>query len=66
MSTMILYSILSTRTDTPKILTKKVDLYEELQNMYSRNGICEQILDQILKDLNQSVGNKLEQQQVGL
>ncbi|XP_028394557.1 zinc transporter ZIP14-like [Dendronephthya gigantea] len=63
MSTMLLYSILSTRTDIPRILTKKVDLYEELQNIYSKNGICEQILDQILKDLNQSVGNELDKQQ---
>ncbi|CAB3993040.1 zinc transporter ZIP14-like isoform X3 [Paramuricea clavata] len=60
MSTTILYVLLPVRSNSPRTLTKNVDVYEELRKMYSTNGICEQILDQVLNDLNQSIGNHLE------
>jgi hypothetical protein len=64
MSTTMLYSLLPVRLNSPKTLTKNVDVYDELRKMYSTNGICEQILDQVLNDLNQSIGNHLEKQEV--
>ena len=62
MSTMILYSLLPVRS--PRPLEKKVDVYQELMKIYSTKAICEQILDQILNDVNQTIGNRLEKHEV--
>jgi hypothetical protein len=62
MSTMILYSLLPVRS--PRPLAKKVDVYQELMKIYSTKAICEQILDQILNDVNQTIGNRLEKHEV--
>jgi hypothetical protein len=62
MSTIILYSLLPVRS--PRPLAKKVDVYQELLKRYSTNTICEQILDQVLNDLNHTIGNRSEKHKV--
>lgn len=64
MTALILYALLPIRSNSSRTLRTKVNVYEELKNLYATGEICEQILDQLLRDLNQSIGNQLEKQQV--
>ena len=46
------------------IFTREFDAYEEIKKKYSTSAICEQIVDQMLYDLNRTLGIKLEREKV--
>ena len=48
-----------------RFLTKNVEVYDELLERYKTSSFCEQILDQLLKDINESIGEQLSSGKVG-
>lgn len=60
-ATVIVHSLLPPRTRkrSTRFVTKYPDVYEELLERYSTSELCEQILDHMLRDLNESIGKQL-------
>lgn len=48
-----------------RYVKQKVDVYDRLLERYDTEVFCEQILDQLLKDLNDSIGKQLNVSKVG-
>lgn len=42
-----------------RFVRQGVVVYDELLERYETSGLCEQILDRLLKDVNASIGNEL-------
>ncbi|XP_046846729.1 metal cation symporter ZIP14-like [Xenia sp. Carnegie-2017] len=59
-STTIIISLTLPKSKT--IFTREFDAYEEIKKKYSTSAICEQIVDQMLYDLNRTLGIKLERE----
>ena len=47
-----------------QFVTQKVNVFEELLERYNTIELCEQMLDQLLKDVNESIGARLNKRQV--
>lgn len=73
-ATVIVYSLLPTQKhwsnkleklgQDDRFVAQNVAVYEELLARYETNGLCEQIFDQMLRDINDSIGEQLNSSQV--
>ena len=72
MATVIVYSLLpvienhsnDNHNKEKRFLTQKVDVYEELLKRYVTSDLCEPVLDQLLRDINESIGKRLNNPKV--